>query len=119
MHGRGTSKDLSGRTFVPAHHAKYASLLSLSCVLLPAGSDLRRLEGPLVCRSRKRKNFIRHWHRHDCARNECRPAGGLYIWLSFTAAFSGWIFVSILQIAGVLPCSRLCYLFHSAAYDLG
>src|SRR5439155_14823858 len=86
MHRGRTSKDISGRTFLPSHHAKHTPLFSLSRVHLSRHPHDRCLEGTLVCRCDQRKKFIWYRGRYDRACHQCCSAGWLYLWLSFSAA---------------------------------
>src|SRR5437763_16665091 len=60
VYRRRTTHKLLGRALVPAHHAKCASLFSLSCLVVFNGGRDRPLESGVVCR--------RIWNR---CRNDC------------------------------------------------
>src|SRR6266699_6158205 len=119
MHRRGTSKDLSGRTFLPAGYAKRSPLFSLSRVSLPDHPHDRCLEGALVCRSTERRKFVRDRRWYDRSGNQCRPAGRLYFWLPLIATFGWRLSRSIFQIARLLSRLRMRELLQSPAHALG
>src|SRR5437762_10577393 len=119
MHRGGTSKDLSGRTFLPPDYAKRTPLFSLSRVHLSRHPHDRCLEGTLVCRCYQREKFIWYRHRYDCARHQCCPARWLYLWLSFPAAFGRGISRSVFKITKLLPRLRMRELFQSPSHALG
>ena len=114
-----TPKNVSGRGFVSAHHAKRSPLFSLSRVTLPDHPHNRCLEGPLVCRSTERGKLVwdRRWH--DRSGNQCRPAGRLYFWLPLPATFGWRISRSIFQITRLLSRLRMRELLQSPAHALG
>jgi len=119
MHRGGTSKDLSGRTFLPPDYAKRTPLFSLSRVHLSRHPHDRCLEGTLVCRCYQREKFIWYRHRNDCARHQCCSARWLYLWLSFSAAFGRGISRSVFKITKLLPRLRMRELFQSPPHALG
>src|SRR5438445_2610904 len=80
LHRGRATQNLLGRTVVPAHYPKCASLLSLPSPLFSRRPLYRRLEGAMVC------GWIRNWSRHNCARNQRRFAWRLHVWLSFATA---------------------------------
>ena len=113
MNGGRAAQELLGREFVPAHHAKRASLFSLSRGNLYFDFDLRRLESALVFR------WIRNWRLDNCARDQRCFAQWLYFWLSFLATLGRWLSRSIFQVTSVLSRLRLRELFQPASHALG
>jgi len=119
MYRWGTAQDLLGRAVVPAHHAEHPPIFSLSGAFDHFDPCLRRLERPLVCRSCDRENFIRYWHRHHRARDQCVLARRLHIWLSLITTFDRRISRSTCKLAEPLSRLRLRELLESSAHALG
>ncbi len=110
--GRATQK-LLGREVIPAHHAKCASILSLSGAFFSNRAFQRRLESAVVPRR------IWNWRWHDCARNQRCFARRLYIWLSLATASGRWISRPIFAVADMLSRIRVRELFQSPPHALG
>src|SRR3954471_4308965 len=105
------AQNLSRRTLVPAHHAKCASLFSLSRPALHRRPFDRRVEIILVRRSCSRKDVLRHWNRHTRVANQCCPSRELHIRLSCPPPCGGRISRSAFPVDRLLPGLSLCELF--------
>ena len=119
MHSGRAAQELLGRAFIPAHHAKCASLFSLSGALDHFDPCLRRLESALVCRSSDGQKFIRNRRRHDRARDQCIFVERLHIRMPLPSTFDRWISRSTCKVASLLSRLRLCELSESPPHALG
>src|SRR5207237_6561166 len=119
IYSRCTAQDLSGRAFIPAHHAKRAPLLSLSRARFHHHPHYRRSESVVLCRSNQRPQFLWYRRRNACSSDQCGFAQRLHIWLSFAAPLGRRISRSILQVSDLLSCLCLCELFQSPPHDVG
>src|SRR6266404_5286965 len=110
--GRATQK-LLGRAIVPTHHAKCASIFSLSGAFFSNRAVHRRLEGALVFR------WIRNWSGRDCARNQRCFARRLHIRVSLATTSGRRISRPIFALTYVLSHVRVRQLFQSTPHAVG
>ena len=113
MHSGRAAQKLLGGAFLPAHHAKCASILSLSGAFFSNRAFHRRLESAVVPRR------IWNWRGHDCARNQRCFARRLHIWVSLATTSGRRISGSIFTLADMLSHVRVRQLFQSTPHAVG